>query len=156
MPTKLSLTVQYGVTAPELPRARLRRWAQKAANHVAPQASPRWDAMALTLRLVDASEAQQLNREFRQRDYATNVLTFEYGIDPSGTVSGDIVLCLPVLQREAREQNKALTDHAAHLIVHGVLHTAGYDHTEARDAQKMEAIETAILSEMGINDPYRN
>ncbi|ODU94215.1 MAG: rRNA maturation RNase YbeY, partial [Bordetella sp. SCN 68-11] len=105
--------------------------------------------------LVGAAEGRRLNRDFRQRDYATNVLTFEYGADPDGVVGGDIVLCLPVLASEARAQKKLFLHHAAHLVVHGVLHSLGYDHLNDRDARQMEALETRILAEMAIPDPYR-
>jgi probable rRNA maturation factor len=107
------------------------------------------------LRLADLDEGRTLNRDYRDRDYATNVLTFEYGVDPSGTASGDIVLCVPVLHREAAEQGKEMLSHAAHLTVHGVLHALGYDHIVAVDAENMEALEVDILGRMGISDPYR-
>lgn len=103
---------------------------------------------------MGAAEGRRLNHDFRQRDYATNVLTFEYGVDPLGVARGDIVMCVPVLVREAREQRKTLLDHAAHLTLHGVLHSLGYDHIKARDARRMEALETATLARMGIADPY--
>lgn len=155
----LSLSVQYGTDAPELTRPRLRRWAQKAleltwAEEAELLDTPRFQRAELTLRLVDADEGQSLNQGYRERAYATNVLTFEYGIDPQGTVSGDIVLCVPVLHREASEQGKPLLDHAAHLTVHGVLHALGYDHLDEDEAQDMEALETRILASLGIADPY--
>jgi probable rRNA maturation factor len=144
------------VDAPELPRWRLRRWVRHAVEAAAKAgALPRVDTVALALRLVDTDEAQTLNREFRGRDYATNVLTFEYGVDPDATASGDIVLCVPVLHREAAEQGKTVVHHAAHLTVHGVLHALGYDHIEPADAGTMEALETAILASLGIADPYQ-
>ncbi|SOE51311.1 Metal-dependent hydrolase YbeY, involved in rRNA and/or ribosome maturation and assembly [plant metagenome] len=150
----LSLSVQYGVAEPRLPRWRLRRWvARGLAGAAADMAEPP-AAAQLSLRLVGLAEGRRLNREFRERDYATNVLTFEYGADPGGTVHGDIVLCVPVLVKEAREQKKALLDHAAHLVVHGTLHALGYDHLNARDARRMESLETAVLDGMGIADPY--
>ncbi|RTZ40761.1 rRNA maturation RNase YbeY [Candidimonas sp. SYP-B2681] len=162
---ELSLSVQYAIAVPELPRWRLRRWATRAINAVAQawdqesgaqqRTQPCFSAVVLTIRLVGADEARQLNSEFRQRDYATNVLTFEYGVDPFGTASGDVVLCMPVLQREAEEQHKTLRDHAAHLTVHGVLHALGYDHIDADDASEMEALEIDILRQMGIADPYQ-
>jgi probable rRNA maturation factor len=154
MQPELSLSVQYATTAENLPRWRIRRWVQAALRGLAHDLDPAPARVALTLRLVDAEEGQALNRDFRERDYATNVLTFEYGIDPEGTAHGDIVLCLPVLQREAREQGKPLLDHAAHLIVHGTLHALGYDHLECAEAEHMEALETAILHTLGISDPY--
>jgi probable rRNA maturation factor len=148
----LSLSVQYGMAEPRLPRWRVRRWIAAA---LAEPALPPMAGVALTLRLVGAAEGRRLNREFRQRDYATNVLTFEYGQDPGGTVNGDIVLCIPVLAKEAREQKKQFVHHAAHLVVHGVLHALGYDHLNARDAARMEKLETGILAGMAISDPYR-
>src|SRR5690606_16156621 len=117
-----SVSVQYAIETPELPRWRLRRWIQRAVEYAARAEAelldePRFSAAEITLRLVGTEEGQTLNREYRQRDYATNVLTFEYGIDPEGTVSGDIVLCVPVLQREAVEQSKPPLHHAAHLTI---------------------------------------
>lgn len=155
----LGLAVQYVAAAPELPRWRLRRWAQKAVEQVYAEEeqlldTPRFQRAELTLRLVDAEEGQSLNQTYRQRDYATNVLTFEYGVDPDGVAGGDIVLCLPVLQREAAEQGKPLLAHAAHLTVHGVLHALGYDHLEEDEAEDMEALETRILASLGFPDPY--
>ncbi|MGB3289039.1 MAG: rRNA maturation RNase YbeY [Burkholderiaceae bacterium] len=154
----LSLAVQYGTPAPELPRWRLRRWVQHAVRGIAQAEGGGADALravVLTLRLVDADEGRSLNHEFRGKDYATNVLTFEYGVDPEGTASGDLVLCVPVLHREAAEQGKPLLNHAAHLTVHGVLHALGYDHIEPDEAQAMEALEVRILGKMGIADPYQ-
>lgn len=152
---ELSLSVQYGEPAPELPRWRLRRWVGRALDHALAAPAPRaGQPVALTLRLVDESEGRALNLAYRQRDYATNVLTFEYGEDPSGWLSGDIVLCLPVLRREAQAQGKPLVHHAAHLVTHGVLHALGHDHVDADDARAMESLETAILAAQGIPDPY--
>ncbi|RZS78231.1 rRNA maturation RNase YbeY [Pigmentiphaga kullae] len=148
----LSLAIQYGQEEARLPRWRLRRWVAQALR--APELAD-VAGVALTLRLVGAAEGRRLNRDFRQRDYATNVLTFEYGADPAGVVGGDIVLCLPVLVSEARAQKKPFLHHAAHLVVHGVLHSLGYDHLNDRDARRMEALETRILAEMAIPDPYR-
>eukprot|EP00887_Chlorella_sp_A99_P004558 scaffold67.g4558.t1 len=103
---------------------------------------------------VGQAEGRRLNREFRGRDYATNVLTFAYGVDAYGTARGDIVICVPVMVREARAQRKALLDHAAHLTVHGVLHALGYDHIVQRDASRMQALESAILARMSVPNPY--
>lgn len=155
MSIKLALAVQYGTQTPELPRWRLRRWIRQALDAITPYAPQGMQVAALTLRLVDAQEGQELNRQFREKDYATNVLTFEYGLDPDGTLNGDIVLCVPVLEREAREQNKTLLNHAAHLTVHGVLHSLGYDHIDPDEAQEMEALEIQILGKMGIANPYQ-
>ena len=107
----------------------------------------------LTLRFVGAAEARRLNREYRGKDHATNVLTFDYAHAP--IVRADIVLCVPVIKREAREQRKAFREHLAHLAVHGVLHAQGHAHDRAGDARKMEAREVGILAELGIDDPYR-
>jgi probable rRNA maturation factor len=106
----------------------------------------------LTVRFVGAAEARKLNREFRGRDYATNVLTFDYARAP--IVRADIVLCVPVIKREAREQRKAFRRHLAHLTVHGVLHAQGHTHDRAADAREMESREVRILAELGIDDPY--
>lgn len=155
MSVRLTLAVQYATPAAELPRWRLRRWVRRAVDTLSATASPPFNAITLTLRLVDAAEGRLLNRKFRQKDYATNVLTFEYGIDADGTAGGDIVLCAPVLRSEARQQKKTLLEHAAHLTVHGVLHAVGYDHVKPDEAEIMEALEIAILGKMGIENPYR-
>lgn len=150
-----SLSIQYATDAPELPRWRLRRWVGRAlAAALAAPDSRAGQPVALTLRLVDADEGRSLNAAWRQRDYATNVLTFEYGADTSGLISGDIVLCVPVLHQEATEQGKPLQQHAAHLVTHGVLHALGYDHIDPDEAEQMEALETAILAAQGYPDPY--
>lgn len=107
----------------------------------------------LTLRFVGAAEGRKLNREYRGRDYATNVLTFDYAHAP--LVRADVVLCVPVVRREAREQKKAFRDHLCHLVVHGVLHAQGARHDRATDARKMEAREVEILDGLGVADPYR-
>ncbi|MYN13173.1 rRNA maturation RNase YbeY [Pusillimonas sp. TS35] len=152
----LSLSVQYGTEAVELPRWRLRRWVTQAVAGVAQGgAHGGFSTAAFTLRLVDAEEGRALNHAYRGKDYATNVLTFEYGTDQGGTASGDIVLCMPVLRREAAEQGKPLLHHAAHLVVHGVLHALGYDHLDDDEAREMEALEVAILAAMGLPNPYQ-
>ena len=108
----------------------------------------------ITVRIVDAEEGQALNRDYRQRDYATNVLTFDYATEP--LVMADLVLCAPVVAREAAELNKPLAEHYAHLLVHGTLHAQGWDHeTSEADAEEMEARETEILAGLGQPDPYR-
>ncbi len=110
--------------------------------------------MQVSVRLVGLAEARQLNASYRQKDYATNVLTFEYGVQPDGTAAGDVVLCVPVLKREAKDQGKDFLCHAAHLVIHGTLHALGYDHLKQRDAKHMESLETRVLAEMGIANPY--
>ncbi|HUH39396.1 MAG TPA: rRNA maturation RNase YbeY [Castellaniella sp.] len=153
---ELSLSIQYGEDTAELPRWRLRRWVGRAlAQALAPPDPRAGQPVVLTLRLVDEAEGRALNLAYRQKDYATNVLTFEYGNDPSGVISGDIVLCVAVLRQEARAQHKSLVHHAAHLVTHGVLHALGHDHLQAHEAQRMEALETLILAAQGIPDPYQ-
>jgi len=152
----LSLAVQYAAPAPWLPRWRLRRWVERAIAAAHADDCQAFNRLQLTLRLVDGDEGRALNRDFRGRDAATNVLTFAYGAGPDGAVHADVVLCLPVLLREAAEQHKPPLAHAAHLTLHGVLHALGYDHDEPADAQRMEALETRILAAMGVADPYQS
>ena len=127
-----------------LQRSQVTRWIRHALA----------DDAEITVRIVDADEGQALNREYRKKDYATNVLTFDYQQAP--TVMADLVLCAPVVAREAQEQNKSLQEHYAHLLVHGTLHAQGWDHeTSEQDAEEMEAYETAIMQELGFEDPYK-
>jgi len=145
---QLSLTVQYAAASDDLPaRAMLRRWVRCA---LAPGKTPK---TAVTLRFVDEAEGRALNRKYRERDRATNVLSFVYDDEP-GMCGGDIVLCAPVLRREAAAQGKPLTAHCAHLVVHGMLHLQGADHEDAAGAARMEACEIAILSHLGFPNPY--
>jgi len=138
------LTVQYAAENDRLPaRSKLRAWVR---------ATLRRDA-EVTVRLVDAGEGRTLNRQYRDRDGATNVLTFAY--DGTGALSGDIALCVPLVEREAREQHKRAEAHYAHLVVHGMLHLQGYDHEKTEDAQVMEILETQIVTALGYADPYR-
>ena len=126
-----------------LPRHKVARWIRHALA---------LDA-EITVRIVGENEGRQLNRDYRQKDYATNVLTFDYAQEP--VVSAELVLCAPVVAREAAEQNKPLAEHYAHLLVHGTLHAQGWDHeTSEQDAQEMEAYETDILRGLGFADPY--
>lgn len=144
---KLSLSVQY--PDPRLKetitRSHLRRWVRAALFAPA----------ELAIRFVDAEEGRALNRDFRGKDYATNVLTFAYTEDEDSEVTqADIVLCTDVLQREAEEQEKSLESHTAHLVVHGVLHAQGYDHDTDEEAAEMEQLEIEILATLGEANPY--
>ena len=147
---RLSLAVQYASDASHLPtRAQIRRWIRGALVHPA----------EITVRFVDEAEARALNRDYRGKDYATNVLTFEYGETESQkngekVLSGDIVICAAVVTQEAVEQRKPLINHYAHLIVHGALHLQGFDHEDAADADIMETREAAILKRFRIANPY--
>ncbi|MDD2536398.1 MAG: rRNA maturation RNase YbeY, partial [Macromonas bipunctata] len=121
-----------------LPRHKVERWLRHALGADG----------EITVRIVDAEEGQTLNRDYRQKDYATNVLTFDYETDP--VVMADLVLCAPVVAREAAEQGKSLQAHYAHLLVHGALHAQGWDHeTSEADAEEMEAREIDILAGLG-------
>ena len=153
-PLKLALAVQYGAAAPLLPRWRIRRWVQRALTAAQQDRTFAFSAFAVVVRIEGLADARILNAQYRGKDYATNVLTFEYGIAPDGSASADIVLCLPIIKQEARAQRKDFLCHAAHLTIHGTLHALGYDHLRVRDTQKMETLEIKILAEMGISDPY--
>ena len=145
----LQLSLQFGLldhAAPHraaLPRHKVARWIRHALA----------DDAEITVRIVDLDEGRALNRDYRKKDYATNVLTFDYAHAP--VVVADLVLCAPVVEREAHEQGKSLQAHYAHLLVHGTLHAQGWDHeTSEQDAREMEAYETDILRELGFDDPY--
>lgn len=126
-----------------LPRAQVSRWVRHALEAPA----------EITVRIVDIDEGLALNREYRHRAYATNVLTFDYAHHP--VVVADLVLCAPVVAQEAHEQGKTLQDHYAHLLVHGTLHAQGWDHeTSDVDAEKMEAREIEVLARLAIGNPY--
>ena len=110
----------------------------------------------LSIRIVDAREGRELNRDYRQRDYATNVLSFPAELPPGMKLPliGDLVICAAVVAREAAEQGKRLRDHYAHMTVHGTLHLLGHDHENEADAERMEALERKILTQLGVADPY--
>ena len=146
---QLSLSLQFGELKDAarhraaLPRHSVARWIRHALEKDA----------EITVRIVDAEEGQALNRDYRQRDYATNVLTFDYTQEPF--VTADLVLCAPVIAKEAKENKKTLAAHYAHLLVHGTLHAQGWDHETAEaDAEAMEAREVEILAGLGIKSPY--
>ena len=141
---ELSLAVQYASAAQNLPtRTQLRRWVKAALRRDA----------AMTLRIVDEAEGRELNKKYRGKDYATNVLTFVY--DDSTLLAGDVVICAPVVAREAREQGKDLAEHYAHLAIHAALHLQGYDHENDADAAEMEALETGLMLKLHYPDPYQ-
>lgn len=129
--------------------AAIRRWAGAAL-------AGRRDAAQLVVRIVDEAEGRELNANYRGRDGATNVLSFDFGepdlLDPP--LLGDIVVCAPVVEREAQEQGKAPEAHWAHLVVHGVLHLLGFDHEDESEAERMEGIEREVLAGLGYPDPY--
>ena len=135
--------VQYATNSTDVPtRTQFRRWVKAALMQEA----------EIVLRIVDEAEGCELNRQFRDKDYATNVLTFVY--DDTQPLTGDIVLCAPVVSQEAQQQHKNLTAHYAHLTVHGILHLQGYDHIEEAEAVVMEQLETQILARLGYDNPY--
>jgi probable rRNA maturation factor len=140
---KLRFTVQFGTAARNLPsRTQLRKWAHAALEHDA----------SVTVRIVGQAEGRALNRSYRGKDYATNVLTFVFR--EAAPFEGDLAICAPVVAREARVQGKSVTAHYAHLVVHGMLHLQGYDHESDEDAVIMERIETEIVTGLGYPAPY--
>ena len=146
----LQLSLQFGdvkdaaLHRAALPRHSVKRWIRHALQSDA----------EITVRIVDAEEGQALNRDYRQKDYATNVLTFDYTQEP--VVTADLVLCAPVVAQEAKANKKTLQAHYAHLLVHGALHAQGYDHeTGDEDAEEMEALEVEVLVGLGFHNPYR-
>ena len=149
-PLQLDVGVSYGLPRKGLPAATsFRRWAHAAAQGRIRKAD-------LAIRVVDEKEGRALNHHYRGKDYATNVLSFPADL-PEGVdlpLLGDLVICAPVVAREAREQGKPLAAHYAHLTVHGVLHLLGLDHEDAREAEAMEQLEREILAGLGFPDPY--
>ncbi|WP_334107750.1 rRNA maturation RNase YbeY [Methylobacillus sp.] len=140
---RLDMAVQYATESEDLPSEKqFRKWAR---------ATLRVDTEA-TLRIVDEEEGRMLNRDYRGKDYATNVLTFPLTEEP--WLIGDIILCAPVVEKEAREQGISLEAHYAHLTIHGILHMHGYDHEEEAQAELMESIESATMTQLGYSDPY--
>ncbi|MFN3295833.1 MAG: rRNA maturation RNase YbeY [Caldimonas sp.] len=125
-----------------LPRHKVRRWIRAALEAPA----------QITVRVVDADEGRALNRNYRRRDYATNVLTFDYQHAP--VVVADLIVCAPVVEREAAELGKTVVEHYAHMLVHGTLHAQGYDHEADDEAEVMEARESAVMRALGFADPY--
>jgi probable rRNA maturation factor len=143
--SKFSLAVQYATVAPNVPtRAQFRRWFKCALQC----------DVTITLRIVDEVEGRELNKNYRDKDYATNVLTFVY--DEAQLLSGDLVICAPVVEQEAAAQHKDLSAHYAHLTIHAALHLQGYDHVNDADAIEMEALETALMLKLRYPDPYQS
>ena len=149
MQTKLVIDIQYASPAIEASinkvasSSLIKKWVKAIATGHG----------LITLRFVNTAEGKKLNTSFRNKDYATNVLTFPYE-HSKNVVSADIILCMPVIQKEAKEQNKLLKSHLAHLIVHGCLHAQGLNHEKKKEAEKMEALEVKILQKMGFANPY--
>ena len=148
-PPKLKIDLQFASPAIEsavtkiASTALIKKWVKSATSL----------GGLVTLRFVNAAEGKKLNLAFRQKDYATTVLTFAYELSKN-TLATDIIFCLPVLQKEAKEQSKSLKAHVAHLVVHGCLHAQGHDHEVSRDAKKMETLEIQILEKLGFANPY--
>jgi len=140
----LSLSLQFADKShrEHLPRHKVARWVRAALESDA----------EIAVRIVGAEEGQTLNRDFRDKDYATNVLTFDYATEP--VVMADLVICAPVVETEAKAEGKTLEAHYAHLLVHGTLHAQGWDHIEADEAEAMEAREREVLAALGFADPY--
>lgn len=149
-PVHLDVSISYGLPRAGLPAAAsFRKWVAAALDGRIREAD-------LAIRLVDEEEGRTLNRHYRGKDYPTNVLSFPAEL-PEGVklpLLGDLVICAPVVAREARDQGKPLAAHYAHLTVHGVLHLLGWDHENERDAECMEQLERGILATLGIEDPY--
>lgn len=141
-PLTLSLQFADASHRAQLPRHKVARWIRAALEAPA----------QITVRIVDADEGRALNRDYRRKDYATNVLTFDYEAEP--VVVADLILCAPVVEQEAREQRRPLEAHYAHLLVHGALHAQGWDHEDEAEARQMEARETELLRALGYPDPY--
>ncbi len=146
----LELDLQRASDAPAPTDAEFRRWCELALRQ-------RTADSELTIRLVDEAEGRELNHTWRHKDYATNVLSFPADV-PDELLDipllGDLVICIPVVAREAGEQGKALEAHWAHLVIHGCLHLLGYDHIDDEEAEEMEALERTLLAELGHPDPY--
>jgi probable rRNA maturation factor len=140
----LSLSLQFADARHKalLPRHKVARWVRSALLNPG----------EITVRIVGADEGRELNREYRQKDYATNVLTFDYQHEP--VVMADLILCAPVIETEAQAQGLTLEAHYAHLLVHGTLHAQGFDHETARQAREMEPRESALMQALGFADPY--
>lgn len=146
----LELDLQLASARQAPSEANFRRWCELALRQ-------RMGDSELTIRLVDEDEGRELNRTWRHKDYATNVLSFPADVPDEFLdipLLGDLVICVPVVEREAAEQGKAAEAHWAHLVIHGCLHLLGYDHIEDAEAEEMESLERELLAELGHPDPY--
>ncbi|MCH4295699.1 rRNA maturation RNase YbeY [Shewanella sp. 3B26] len=151
MALDLALDLQYAVKPDNLPtQAQFETWVRVALGDTLDEAE-------LTIRIVDASESQQLNHDYRGKDKPTNVLSFPFEAPPGIELPllGDLVICASVVENEALEQQKALEAHWAHMVVHGCLHLLGYDHIEDAEAEEMESLETTLITGLGFPDPYK-
>ena len=148
------IDLQIACTSTELPTSeQFQLWVDTALAEVSSKPSQEFE---LTIRLVNGEESQQLNNQYRNQDKPTNVLSFPFEV-PDGielNLLGDLIICIEVMKKEAIEQNKALFDHWAHLVIHGCLHLVGFDHISDSDALEMESIEIVILEKLGIENPY--
>jgi probable rRNA maturation factor len=148
------IDLQVACTPTELPtKEQFQLWVDTALAEVSSEPKQEFE---LTIRLVNNEESQQLNMQYRGKDKPTNVLSFPFEV-PEGVelnLLGDLIICIEVMKQEAQEQNKALFDHWAHLVIHGCLHLVGFDHISDTEAVEMESIETSILKKLGISDPY--
>ncbi len=150
----VTIDLQINSESKALPSlAELTQWAESAVHA---DAKAQRDEAEISVVIVDADEGQALNSEWRGKDYATNVLSFPSDLPPELGLPllGDLVICAPVVQREAKEQGKTETSHWAHMVIHGTLHLLGYDHIDDHEAEEMEALETSIMASHGFNDPY--
>lgn len=148
---QLDLDLQLATESQNLPsQSDFELWARTSIGNSMEQAE-------LTIRLVDSEESQQLNRDYRGKDKPTNVLSFPFEAPPGITLPllGDLVICVSVVENEAREQHKPLQAHWAHMVVHGCLHLLGYDHIEDAEAEEMESLETQLIESLGFTDPYK-
>ena len=145
----LAITVQYATDAlearwkPILTSRKIKRWAAIALKISA----------VITIRIVGSAESRRLNREYRGKDYPTNILTFGYP-ELGDDIQADLVICMPVLVKEAKSQKKILENHLIHLLIHGLLHAQGFDHEDTVEAQAMESLEVTLLSQLGLENPY--
>ncbi len=148
------IDLQIACTATELPtEEQFQLWVDTALAEVSSNLSQEFE---LTIRLVNAEESQQLNNQYRSKNKPTNVLSFPFEV-PDGielNLLGDLIICIEVMKQEAKEQNKALFDHWAHLVIHGCLHLVGFDHISDSEALEMESIEITILEKLGVTNPY--